>query len=176
MWNIKLVLKSTCVLLYILNKTSYKPVSWQQQRCPSDLLKSAQCANSWESMQTYLKVRQKLRSMPKVWENVLIAIFAVQMLFLAVQMIFFWCAGKKIWAHSTNFCCVFQEKIFWVCSTHFCRLEAQYKSLLHFSRVGGCKNLSMDTLLLSKIGACMFENKRRQNRIYHQKQYHQKSG
>jgi len=27
--------------------------------------------------------------MPKVWENVLIAVYAVQMVFFAVQMIFF---------------------------------------------------------------------------------------
>jgi len=38
-----------------------------------------------KSMGKYEKVCQKLRSMPKVWENLLIA-------FIAVQMIFFWCA------------------------------------------------------------------------------------
>ncbi len=38
-------------------------------------------------MEKYKKVCQKLRSMPKVLENVQIAIFAVQMLF-------FWCAGN----------------------------------------------------------------------------------
>ncbi len=77
--------------------TGLRPVLWQQQSCPSDLLKSAQCAKSWESMQKYEKVCQKLRNMPKVWENVLIAIFAVQMLFFAVQMIFFWCAVEIFW-------------------------------------------------------------------------------
>jgi len=41
--------------------------------------------------------------MPKVLENVLIAIFAVQMLFFAVQMIFFWCAVHIFWWAGKNF-------------------------------------------------------------------------
>jgi len=52
-----------------------------------------------------------MRSIPKVWENVLIAIFAVQMLIFAVQMIFFWCAVQIFWC---------EEKIFWALSTNFC--------------------------------------------------------
>jgi len=42
-------------------------------------------------MQKYLKLCQKLRSMPKVWENVLIAIFTVQMIFLVYRTIFLVC-------------------------------------------------------------------------------------
>ncbi len=57
-------------------KTGFRPVSWQQQFCP-DLLKSAQFGKSWESIGKYEKVCQKLRIMINVWENMLIAIFAV---------------------------------------------------------------------------------------------------
>jgi len=111
------------MFIYI-KQDGFKPVSWQQQSCPSDLLKSAQCAKSWEGMPKYLKVFQKLRSMPKVWQNMLIAIFAVQMLFL--QYIFFWCAvqifgvqEKKFWARSTNFC-----RKYCLLMSEFCRLMA----------------------------------------------------
>ncbi len=60
----------------------------------SDLNKSAQCAKSWESMQKYLKVCPKLRSMPKVWENVLFLqykwyFFDAQYKFFGVQENFF---------------------------------------------------------------------------------------
>jgi len=104
LWWIESTLNSNATT----NKDCFRSVSWQQQSCPSDLLKSAQCAKSWESMRKYEKVCQKLR---RVWENVLIAIFAVQMLFYcstneifwcAVQI--FWCAGKKNWECSPNFC------------------------------------------------------------------------
>jgi len=38
-----------------------------------------------------------------------------------------------------------------LCFTVLCKIfEVQYKSLLHFSRGGGCKSLSFDSLLLSK--------------------------
>ncbi len=117
----------------LISKTGFRPVSWQQQSFPSDLLKSAQCAKSWESMGKYEKVCQKLRSMPKVWENVLLAIFAVQILFFfGVQYKFFGVQEKKLRAqyklllpygvsftvfcglmyvkflkHNTKVCCIF---------------------------------------------------------------------
>jgi hypothetical protein len=47
-------------------------------------------------MGKYEKVCQNLRSMPKEREKVLIAIFAVQILF-AVRMIVFWCAVQIFW-------------------------------------------------------------------------------
>jgi len=57
----------------------------------------------WESMPKYLKVCQKLRSMPKVWENVLIAIFAVQMLFLQYKWYFFGVQYKYSGVQKKNF-------------------------------------------------------------------------
>ncbi len=72
----------------------------------SDLLKSTQCAKSWESMQKYEKVCQKLRSMLKEWENVLIAIFAVQMLLC--------CSTNAIFCSTNDIFCGVQYKIFGV--------------------------------------------------------------
>jgi len=132
------------------------------------------CLNlhSWESMPKYLKVCY-------VWENVLIAIFAVQMLFFAVHLIFFWCAvhifgvqEKKFWACSTNFCRKFCHLMSEFCSlkSKFCRLMAlvllPYVKFLKrstkvcyiFLGVCMCKSLSMDSLLLSKTRShkCIF--------------------
>jgi len=90
--------------------------------------------------------------------------YAVQIFWCAIHI--FLCAGKnflseqyKLWPpHGASFTAIWSE---------FCRLmarvlppyvifEAQYKSLLHFSRGGGCKSLSMDSLLLSKTTSNLY--------------------
>ncbi len=128
--------------LWKLGKSRTRPVSWQQQSCPSDLLKSAQCAKSWESIGKYDKVCQKLRSMLKVWENVLIAIFAVQMhyfcstnaIIFAVQMLLF-LQYKCYYFCSTSYISFAVQMIFFGVQYKF--FGMQYKSLLHFSRGDG---------------------------------------
>jgi len=41
-----LKLTPCCCSPHLVNKTGFRPVTLQQQSCPSDLLKSAQCAKS----------------------------------------------------------------------------------------------------------------------------------
>jgi len=118
------------------------------------------CAKSWEVCLKYEKMCKLQFLQYKCY------FFAVQMIFFwcAVQICLV--CWKKIFERAVQtfaafwqkFC--FSEKKFWVCSTNFCRLmvqvlplysfavfcvlcyiifEAQYKSLLHFSRGGGIK-------------------------------------
>jgi len=62
--------------------------------------------------------------MPKVWENVLIAIYSVQMLFLVAQMKFFGVQYKFFGVQGKKFDCAVQTIAanFWVRSTNFATL------------------------------------------------------
>jgi len=76
-----------------LNKTSFRLVSWQQQSCPSHLLKSAQCAKSWEVCIKYEKMCKLL-------------ICSKNAIFFSKNDTFFGVKENFFWARSTNFCCL----------------------------------------------------------------------
>jgi len=117
-----------------LNKTGFRLVSWQQQSCPSDLIKSAQCTKSWESMGKYEKmflllflrykwyffgVQNKFFGVQEEKIECAVQTFAASFPPYGASLAALWCkfchllAGVlpsyvKFLKHSTKVCCIFQ--------------------------------------------------------------------
>jgi len=82
---------------------------------------------------------------------VLIAIFAVQMIFFWCAVQIFWCAGKKILSEQYKLLPQVLPPYERVLPPYVKFFKRSTEVCCIFLGGGGCKSLSMDSLLLSKI-------------------------